>query len=133
MEAPDTRGKHIRQGEFWRNAFSLMPPDFQTTSRTSPPSARWNSEGASAGDPILEVIVIASREWKKFGGHAVSFRFPSRKRPTETATLAWSTRCAPLGDPRIWRSLFKRRLTKALAVDSARELETGRPLRDRSA
>ena len=66
-----------------------------------------------------------AREWKKRGGYAVSFRRPSLKCPSKTATLAWSTRCAPRGDQRIWRRLLKRRLTKALAVDSARELETG--------
>jgi len=82
---------------------------------------------------LAMIRIMLKREWKKRGGYAVSFRRPPLKRPSKTATLAWSTRCAPLGDQRIWRRLLKRRFTKALAVDSARELETGRRLRYRSA
>jgi hypothetical protein len=55
----------------------------------------------------------------KSRGHAARRIAPARRQPSITA--------APRGDQRICGSLFMRVLTGTLTVDSARDLEIGRP------
>src|SRR5215210_4851040 len=68
---------------------------------------------------------------KNLGRYAASWIacWPRPRRPSSTAALTWSTRCAPRGDQRICLRLFMRALTRWLTVPSAREVEIGLPAR----
>src|SRR3954470_10192931 len=68
---------------------------------------------------------------KNLGRSAASWIacWPRPRRPSSTAALTWSTRCAPRGDQRICLRLFMRALTRWLTVPSAREVEIGLPAR----
>src|SRR5215208_6521489 len=66
---------------------------------------------------------------KNLGRYAASWIVCWPKRPSSTAALTCSTRCAPRGDQRICLRLFIRALTRWLTVPSAREVEIGLPAR----
>src|SRR3954454_250525 len=79
--------------------------------------------------PGLEDAALGSG--KNLGRYAASWIacWPRPRRPSSTAALTWSTRCAPRGDQRICLRLFMRALTRWLTVPSAREVEIGLPAR----
>jgi hypothetical protein len=82
-------------------------------------------------DRTAETLADWLGSGKNLGRYAASWIacWPRPRRPSSTAALTWSTRCAPRGDQRICLRLFMRALTRWLTVPSAREVEIGLPAR----
>src|SRR4051794_27923501 len=89
-------------------------------------------QSADNGDAPVRFsgVEVHDGSGKNLGRYAASWIacWPKPRRPSSTAALTWSTRCAPRGDQRICLRLFMRALTRWLTVPSAREVEIGLPV-----